>query len=301
MKNWIKRIAVVLAALAATAILAAAGAVMYGDRKMQRVIEVPRYPLNVSVDSASIARGKYLFESRGCADCHGASGGGQLFIDDKKIGMRVAGPNITRSPSSAIAGYTHTDWERAIRHGVKRDGRPLMIMPSEDFARLTDADTAALVAYIEQLPAQSGGAAILEFPLIVRALYGVGKIGDAASKIDHTLPPAQPVAEGVTMEHGAYVAQSCKGCHGATLAGGPIPGAPPDWPAAAKLIGDGSAMVRYADAQQFKSMMRNGKRPDGSAVSPVMPFAALSKMSDVDTDALYLYLASGAGTKAPQQ
>jgi mono/diheme cytochrome c family protein len=298
MKTWIKRIAVALAALAGTAILVAAGAIIYGDRKMQRVVEVPPYPLKVSTDVASIERGKYLFESRGCADCHGANGGGQLFIDDKKMGMRVAGPNITRSPSSAITGYTPADWERAIRHGLKRDGRPLMIMPSEDFARLTDVDTAALVAYIEQLPAQPDGAPILELPLIVRALYGVGKVRDAASKIDHALPPAQPVAEGVTVEHGAYVAQGCKGCHGATLAGGMIPGAPPDWPAAAKLTGEGSAMGRYANAQQFKSMMRNGKRPDGSTVSPVMPFAALSKMSDVDTDALYLYLVSDAGAKA---
>jgi hypothetical protein len=45
-------------------------------------------------------------------------------------------------------------------------------------------------------------------------------------------------------------------------------------------------------------MMRSGKRPDGSAVSPVMPFEALAQMSDTDIDATYLYLKSLTPRKA---
>jgi hypothetical protein len=37
-------------------------------------------------------------------------------------------------------------------------------------------------------------------------------------------------------------------------------------------------------------MIRTGRRPDGSAVSTVMPFASLREMSDLDVQALYLYL-----------
>jgi hypothetical protein len=37
---------------------------------------------------------------------------------------------------------------------------------------------------------------------------------------------------GATAEHGKYVAKMCIGCHGLGLAGGKIPGAPPQWPAA---------------------------------------------------------------------
>jgi len=52
--------------------------------------------------------------------------------------------------------------------------------------------------------------------------------------------------------------------------------------------------------ESIVSMMRSGQRPDGSAVSPVMPFGALKEMSDVDLQALYLYLKSpgpvGAGS-----
>jgi mono/diheme cytochrome c family protein len=93
------------------------------------------------------------------------------------------------------------------------------------------------------------------------------------------------------VQHGEYVAQMCKGCHGDKLEGGKIPGAPPEWPPAANIAtGAGSAMPRYAQAAQFRAMMRTGQRPDGSAVSKVMPFASLSKMNDTDLDALYTYL-----------
>jgi cytochrome c553 len=126
----------------------------------------------------------------------------------------------------------------------------------------------------------------------VRILYGLGFIHDAAGKIDHTLPTAQPVAQGVTPEHGAYVANMCLGCHGAQLAGGRIPGGPPDWPAAANLTpGDGTAMTRYPDAQSLLAMFKSGKRPDGSDIK-VMPFGSLRELNDIDVRALHLYLKS---------
>lgn len=165
-----------------------------------------------------------------------------------------------------------------------------MIMPSEDYNRLTDADTAALIAYAKQLPAVSGEATVIRLPPPVRVLYGLGMIRDAAAKIDHGLPPASPVPEGVTVEHGRYVAQMCIGCHGENYAGGKVPGGPPDWPAAANLTpGSGSAMGRYASADAFVAMMRSGKRPDGAAIA-VMPFASLSQMSDSDLRGLHAYL-----------
>ena len=84
-----------------------------------------------------------------------------------------------------------------MRHGVKPDGRPVMIMPSEDYNRLTDADLGALVAYIRQLPPAAGGAAEVVLPLPLRVRYGRGQVPDAASVIDHQRKPSLPVAEGV--------------------------------------------------------------------------------------------------------
>jgi hypothetical protein len=37
-------------------------------------------------------------------------------------------------------------------------------------------------------------------------------------------------------------------------------------------------------------MMRSGKRPDGSTVSAVMPFASLRNLNDTDLQAMYAYL-----------
>jgi cytochrome c553 len=87
------------------------------------------------------------------------------------------------------------------------------------------------------------------------------------------------------------VANACIGCHGAALSGGRIPGAPPDWPAAANLTpaADG-ALAKYPDVAAFSAMLRTGKRPDGSTVSAVMPFAALKELNDTDVQAIWLHL-----------
>ncbi|CAN5162286.1 hypothetical protein BH11PSE10_BH11PSE10_17080 [soil metagenome] len=293
MKRWLKYGligAVGLVALASSAVIVAA---RLGESRMQRQIDLGELrPITFgAADAAHIERGRYLFRSRGCTECHGANGAGKLVIDDEHSGMRVHAPNITPSPGTAVAGYRDADWNRTIRHGVKPDGRPALIMPSEDYARLTDGDLSALVAFLRQLPPQAGRGAEIRFPLPVKVMVGLGLLSDAASKIDHRLPPPDPVPEAITAEHGAYVANACIGCHGPALAGGKIPGAPPDWPSAAKLNpGPGSAMARYPDAAAFAAMLRSGLRPDGSTVSRVMPFESLKALNDTDVQALFLHL-----------
>jgi mono/diheme cytochrome c family protein len=209
--------------------------------------------------------------------------------------VRLAGSNISPGPGSVVGAYRPVDWVRALRHGVKPDGRPVRVMPSEDYNRLTDDDVAAIVAHVRSLPPAAGGAAVVELPLPARVLYGWGLIPDAASRIDHTRPPATPVQEAVTVEHGAYVAAMCIGCHGARLEGGRIAGGPPGWPPASRLVpGDGNVMPRYADADAMLRMFRTGLRPDGGRIA-VMPFEALARMSDTDVRALHLYLTHAAG------
>ena len=286
MKTWIKWTGVTAGAIAVLAVAAGLVGLQLADRKMARKVEVAVAAVPYTTEAQALERGKYLFESRGCADCHGAQGGGREFINDGKL--RVAGPNITRA--GVTASYKPEDWVRTLRHGVKPGGQPAMIMPSEDFNRFTDQDLASLVAYVRSLPPQQGGAAVLELPVPVRVLYGFGAIQDSAAKINHLLPPAQPVAAAVNAQHGAYVANMCIGCHGEHLSGGNIPGGPPDWPAAANLTpGPGSAMARYKDVAQFVAMLRSGKRPDGTPIK-VMPFESLAKMNDVDAQAVYAYL-----------
>jgi cytochrome c553 len=291
MKTILRRTLIGVLSLLVLAAIAVASLVWVGERKRDRRVELPSLKTPALVDDAAAReRGAYLYASRGCADCHGANGAGRVFVDNGSL--RIKGPAIHSGPGSVVLQYKPEDWDRALRHGVKPDGRPAMIMPSEDYNRFTDADFVALVAYARTLPPAGGGAAEITLPLPVRALYGAGAIKDAAAKIDHSLPVQQPVTEGVTLEHGQYVANMCKGCHGAELAGGKVPGGPPDWPPAAKLTrGEGNAMDRYPSAESMIAMFRSGKRPDGSAVQ-VMPFESLGKMSDTDVRALHLYLKS---------
>lgn len=290
-KRWIRALGAGLVGLAALAAGVTGVGLFLAQQKMRRHVDVPVQPVAMRSDGAALERGRYLYASRGCVDCHGANGAGRLFLDDGN-GLRIAGPNITTGPGGVVAGYRPEDWVLSIRHGVNPQGRPLMIMPSEDYNRLTDDDLASLIAYLRALPPTAGEGAVVELPLPVRALYGLGYIKDAAARIDHTLPPSAPVPEGVTVAHGEYLASMCQGCHGAGLAGGRVPGSPPDWPPAANLTpGEGTALALYPDADSLIAMFRSGRRPDGSAVK-VMPFESLSEMSDTDLRALHLYLKS---------
>ncbi len=273
-------------------VIAVAGAALFAqfasERKMNRVIALNPAPVSIPSDDAALARGKYLYESRGCIDCHARDGAGRTFIDDGTLLVR--GPNITLGGPAGT--YTAVDWVRSLRHGVAPSGKPLLIMPSEDYARMTDADLGAMVAYIRSLPVQAGDGRELRLALPVRFAYAIGVVRDAAEKIDHSLPPAEPAAEGDVLAAGAYAAQMCQGCHGESFSGGKIPGGPPDWPAAANLTPvSGGAMQAYRDSAAFAAMMRSGKRPDGSEIK-VMPFESLAELNDAEISAMYAYFRS---------
>ncbi|MDM0044591.1 c-type cytochrome [Variovorax dokdonensis] len=294
-RNWLRRAGIAVAVLLILVAIALFAGAQMSEHRRQRLVELPSIQaVAYRTDAASVARGQYLFASRGCVDCHGEKGNGRMFVDDGK-GLRIAGPHIAPGPGSVTAAYAPIDWVRAIRHGVNRDGRPLMVMPSEDYNRFTDDDLASLVAYIRQMPPAEGGPAVVDFPLPVRVAYGFGVMKDAAAKIDHSLPPQMPVPDSDMLARGAYVANMCQGCHGAKLQGGKIPGGPPDWPAAPRLTsGEGSVMPNYASAEDFGRMFKTGRRADGSAIQ-VMPFGSLSQMNDKDVHDLYAYLRSLAG------
>jgi mono/diheme cytochrome c family protein len=289
MKKWLKIFGIAALSLVGVGASAVGTGSVLCERKLQRTVDVAGRDVAISQDEKVLAHGRYLFESRGCTECHGASGAGRVFIDDG--GMFARAPNITRGKNSAVLKYKAADWDRAVRHGVSIDSHPLLIMPSEDYCRWSDEDFSALISYVVTLPPVDGEPRQFVLPPMVRTLYAFGAIEDAAEKIDHKLQPPKAMTPTASKEYGAYVANMCVGCHGAGLSGGKIPGGPPNWPAAANLTpGEQSAMVRYQSVDQFRAMFRSGKRPDGSAINTVMPFAMLKVMNDTDVEALYLHL-----------
>lgn len=284
---------IVLAAVAATTLL------WNSHRKIHRVVSVAVTPVAYASDTTAVERGKYLYQARGCAECHGDSGAGRAFVDEPN-GLYGRGANLTVGNGSAVRKYTEQDWVRSIRHGIKPDGRPLFLMPSEDYAGFSDKDMADIVAYVRALPAQDAEPGPLyRLPLIVKLVHGAGILKDSAEKIDHARPPTQPVPVGATLEHGRYLVQTCAGCHGPKLQGGSIPGGPPHWPPAANLAaGQSGVMGKYLSAEQFKTMMHTGVRPEGGKVNSVMPFQSFQHINDVDLQAMFIYLKSLGATPA---
>src|SRR5207245_1631496 len=100
-----------------------------------------------------------------------------------------------------------------------------------------------------------------------------------AEKIDHSRPSPARIAPAGTAEYGGYLARvGCAGCHGPTLAGGPVAAGDPSWPPAANLTPSGSTKTWSED--DFRKLIRTGNRPDGSPVNPAMPWKTARLMTD---------------------
>lgn len=284
--RWTGRI---LAALLLFVALAAVALYAASSYRLNQTYDVAVEDVPIPSDSAAVARGRHIATTRGCGDCHGSALAGSTAIDDPLIGTLHA-PNLT--PSGVGGTYTDTDWIRALRHGIAPDGTPLVFMPSFEYYYLSDEDLGALIAYLKQLP--PAGDQVNEPALgpMGRAMMvaGQGNFQLSAARIDHDAPRPEAPEPGPTVAYGEYLAHSCGGCHGPDLSGGPISGAPPDWPPAANITPHNDGIGTWSKAD-FIRAMRQQERPDGSSIDPVMP-AVMGKMTDEELTALWTYLQS---------
>lgn len=284
--RWMKRL---LAAFGILLLLLAvtAGVLLWrADQMLSRqwTVDVPA----LAPAGADLAEGARQAQIRGCTGCHAADLGGHV-LGLTPIGALVP-PNITRGEGGRTRDYTAADWDRAIRHGIAPGGRPLILMPSDDNANMSAADFAALVAYLDSVPPVTRELQPTQLSLLGRLLMGAGQLPLlAAERIHHDAAPAAAVAVAATAEYGAYVARICSGCHAPNLAGGKIPGTPPNFPAAADLTQGGR--VGSWSAAEFAAVIRTGTRPDGTKIdNRFMPWAAFAAMTDTEIAALHLYL-----------
>lgn len=285
--TMVRRLGIIIGTLILLLLLSGAAIYVFSDRSLNRSYEITPGALVIPGDSVTLERGRHLVTGRlVCVDCHGQDLGGKVVVDGMPFGRFVAS-NLT--PGGVGATYTDADWVRSIRHGVKPDGKSLLFMPSDVFAELSAQDLAAVIAYVKTVPAVTRALPPTALGPVGRMLVATNKAPLVMAKlIDHSAPVPVMPQEGESVEYGHYLVKSggCLACHGKNLSGGKIAGGPDD-PPATNLTPTGIGEWSETD---FLRAFREGKRPNGTAIHPFMPWQTMGRMTDSELRAIYNYL-----------
>lgn len=222
-----------------------------------------------------------------CKDCHGPDLAGQVLEDDLLMGT-FASSNLTAGAGGIGGVYTDQDWIRALRHGVRPTGKPLVGMPSNIFNRLSDNDLAILITLVRAQPAVDHVVPATRLGPLVRLMLVTGSIGPdalSAEVIDHDAPRPDAPPPGVTVEYGRYMGVVCATCHGADMSGGPDAGE-------GMNLTPGGTTKDWTEGE-FVQTLRTGIAPDGRTLDPEqMPWNDIQNLSDEQLRAIWLYLRS---------
>ena len=288
MKSVTKWLGVGLTGLIGIVVIAIA--IVYGvsSRWMSKGYVISDAPLPIPTDSASIAKGHhFVLAIAKCASCHGDDLAGKAVVDDAVMG-RLYSANLTRA-ITGIGGYKDADYVRAIRHGVGRDGRALLMMPTDAFYYINDVDLANAIAYLKTIPAVDAVLPTKRVGPLARALYLLTDFPLVpAERVPRSGPRPPTIPIGTTREYGDYLATTgaCKSCHLQDLSGGV--------PIAKNLLSANltpKGIGNWSEAD-FRKAMRSGIRPDGRVLSAVMPWPYTRFMTDDEIHALWLYVHS---------
>lgn len=287
----LKWIGVTLGTLVALLLLFVAVTFFITEQHFNKVYDIEPEMVEVSTDSSTVAHGKHVATVRGCFECHGDNLGGAVFIDDPALGKLIA-TNITTGQGGIGSDYSDGDLIRSIRHGVKKDGKPAMFMPSHEYNPIDKNDLSALMSYIRSVEPVNSNLPETEVGMLARFLYMYGGMHLVPARlIDHNNPVPEPIENRTPLQVGEYLAVTCTGCHGAGFGGGAIPGVPPDWPEAPNLTPGGNLANWTVD--DFKSTMQTGVTPEGKELTqPYMPWQMLGSMTDEELEGLFTYLRS---------
>lgn len=303
MNRWVKRIGIgVLGLVVLIGVLAGTGFTVT-NKHIKKTYDIKAEAFTAPSDSATLARGEHFTRPIGkCVDCHGDKLGGQILVDDPKF-ARLASPNLTRGEGGVAKNYkSDADWERAIRHGVRPDGTPVIFMPSNEYNNLTDEDVAAIIAYIKSMPPVNNVLPTPKMGPIAVGLY-MGKILPLlpAESIDQEKKHVASFPAEVSAKYGEYMVNvgGCRGCHKANLGGGPDPAGPPGAPEPANLT-PGGDLKNWSEAD-FITALRTGKRPDGRILDAFMPWRMTAGMTDDEIKAVWAYLQTVPAVETPKK
>jgi mono/diheme cytochrome c family protein len=236
----------------------------------------------------AVENGKHLVQSRtACNGCHGNDLGGAYVIDVPLV-ARWAAPNLTTGEGSVTRGFTANDWDRAVRHAVRRNGHSSS-MPSQDYVTLSDHELSDIVAYIRSLPAVNRDMGAVKFGPVFDFVIATDPTVLAAFTIDHNKPHVKEPPDAASgVELGNHIVQVCRGCHGPTLSGGKLAG-DPNMPIVANLTPHETGLKTWTEAD-FTRALREGVRKDGTTISEMMPWRAYGQMTDAEISAMWAYL-----------
>ncbi|HEY2407601.1 MAG TPA: cytochrome c [Polyangiaceae bacterium] len=260
------------------------------NSSLDKVYPVPVPTFARSADPLAVERGRHLAQSIApCTDasCHGADLAGGATVVMGPLG-HFSGPNI--SASGLGAAYSDGELFRVIRHGLKKDGRSVRLMPAHEFGWLPDADIIAIVSYLRTLPGVAKQNGSTEFGVLAKVLDRREMIPvDVARRIDHEHVELGP-APTPTADYGRFIGKLCTGCHGEHLSGGPIPGAPPDFAVPLNLTPDESGLK--ASFEDFDRLLSTGVRKNGKPIDPLMPVSSYKNFDETERRALWAFLGS---------
>jgi len=264
-----------------------------GRMRLDKRYDAPPASIAIPDDPASLAEGKRIFQYRGCEACHGEQLQGLVYMDNPALGQVIT-PNLTTGGGGIGSQRTDADLIRAIKHGLRPDGTPLLFMPSTEFYFLSDSDLGMVLAYIRSMspvdnqmpPSALSNTGFIAMNVIQNITFLPAEL------IPHDVPAPPAPQPGMTVQYGEYLSLSCKVCHGLTLSGGEIPGFPAEWPSTPNLTpGNGSRLPSWGEAG-FIQIIRTGEK-HGRRINPLyMPWKSYRYMNDDELRAVYSYLMS---------
>ncbi len=276
MKHLLRWIGIALGSLVGLGLIAYAVVYVLSERVLRRTYEIPRVSISIPTDPASVVEGRRLATVRGCfAGCHGKAAEGRVMIDEPMIG-RVVAPNLT----AAVRKYSDAELAAIIRNGVRPGGRSMVVMPSEVFVGLTDADLGRIIAFLKSLPEAVGPGPSVTLGPLGRVGLATGKFNVVAQLIADTVPPPDATSEEAA--YGRYLARTtCAGCHGTDLRGASDPFNSPNL-----------RVVAAYSPEAFAELLRTGVALGGRNLGEMREVARenLSHLTHAEIAALYSYL-----------
>ena len=265
MKNFLKWTGILLGGLICLTLLTGLALYSIGMKKLTRSypnIQVEK--VNIPRDADAISRGEHIATIWTCTKCHGDNLSGTLIADDAFLGT-IPATNLTSGDGGIAGSYTEADWIRAIRHGVKPNGRVEIMM--NNYSTMSEQDLGDLIAYLKQIPPVASDHPTIHFGAILPVLPTAGYLMPAAEQINHDAPrPADPVP-GATIEYGSYLSVLCIECHNSNL---------------------GRKLEKW-DREEFIRAMQTGVLPDGKQIGSTMRKKTFSELNDTELTALWLY------------